>query len=115
MAVNFLMILKYIAAAGTALTGLLALVQPLSAVGFTGLSPQGGRGVTELRAIFGGLFIALGVTPFFLGRPAFVMLGIGYLAIAAVRLVSIFLDKSSVSSNWISLAVEIVFGVILVL
>jgi hypothetical protein len=36
-----------------------------------------------------------------------------YLAIAAVRLVSIFVDKSSVQSNWISLAVEIIFGIIL--
>lgn len=115
MALSFLMILKYIAAAGTALTGLLALVQPLSTVGFTGLSPVGGRGITEIRAVLGGLFIGLGVAPFFLGMPAYRMLGIGYLAIAAVRLVSIFLDHSSVSSNWISLAVEIVFGVILVL
>ena len=38
-----------------------------------------------------------------------------YLAIAAVRLVSIFVDKSSVQSNWISLAVEIIFGIILVI
>ena len=42
------------------------------------------------------------------------MLGIMYLAIGVVRLVSIFLDKSSVQSNWISLVVEIIFGIILV-
>jgi hypothetical protein len=38
-----------------------------------------------------------------------------YLAIAAVRVVSIFVDKSSVQSNWISVATEIVLGIILVL
>jgi len=37
------------------------------------------------------------------------------LAIAAVRIVFIFVDKSAVSSNWISLAVEIVFGLILII
>jgi hypothetical protein len=35
--------------------------------------------------------------------------------VAAVRLVSMFIDGSVVSSNWISLGFEIVFGLILVL
>jgi len=43
------------------------------------------------------------------------MLGIMYLAIAAVRAVSMFTDKSVEQSNIISLVVEIIFGVILVL
>ena len=42
-------------------------------------------------------------------------LGIGYLAIALARLVSILLDKSYDKSNWISLAIEIVLGIILVI
>jgi hypothetical protein len=51
----------------------------------------------------------------FLGTPAFQMLGIGYLAIAAARTISIVLDKSYAQSNIISLVTEIVLGVILVL
>ncbi len=43
------------------------------------------------------------------------MLGIAYLAIFAVRLVSLFVDKSFEQSNYISLGVEIAFGVILML
>lgn len=43
------------------------------------------------------------------------MLGIMYLAIAAVRLVSIVVDKSSVQSNWISFATEVVLGILLVI
>ena len=117
----FLLILKAIAAAGTAATGLLALFKPTSVYDFIGLVAPGPRGISEIRAIFGGLFIALGAAPFIFGinnqngHTAFMMLGIGYLAIAVVRLVSIFLDKSTASSNIISLAIEVVFGIILVL
>jgi hypothetical protein len=44
---------------------------------------NGVRGVSGIRAIFGGLFIALGIVPLFLGLVAYQMLGITYLAIAA--------------------------------
>jgi hypothetical protein len=110
-----LMVLKIIAAIGTAATGLLALIKPTAVYGFTGLLAENARGISEIRAIFGGLFIALGIAPFIFGETAYRVLGLGYLAIAAVRLISIFIDKSSVSSNWISLVIEIVFGVILIL
>lgn len=112
---NILGILKVIAALATAATGLLVLIKPDAAYGFTGLSADGPRGISEIRAIFGGLFIALGIAPLFLGATAYRMLGIGYLAIAVVRLFSIFFDHASVQSNWISLVIEIVFGIILVL
>lgn len=112
---SFLGILKIIAALATAVTGLLALVKPTAVYGFTGLMADGPRGISEIRSIFGGLFIALGIAPFIFGASAYQVLGAGYLAIALVRLVSIFLDKSTASSNLISLGIEIVFGIILVL
>ena len=109
-------ILQPIAVIATILTGLVSLVNPLGVQGFTGLTAPGGRGITEIRSILGGLFIGLGVAVFLLGtRETYQMLGIMYLAIGVVRLVSIFLDKSSVQSNWISFCVEIIFGVILVI
>ncbi len=108
-------ILKIIACVLTIGTGLLALLRPRSTPGFTGLEPAGGRGISEIRSVLGGLFIALGILPLIYGGSTYVMLGWGYLGIAVVRLVSIFLDKSSVQSNWISLAVEVVLGIILVL
>jgi len=84
--------------------------------GFTGLQPVGGRGITEIRSILGGLFIALGLYPILAaGGDGYAMLGWAYLGIAVVRLVSIFVDKSANQSNWISLGVEIIFGGILVL
>jgi Domain of unknown function (DUF4345) len=112
---NFLMILKVIAALATAATGVLALVKPDATYGFIGLTANSVRGVSEIRAVFGGLFIALGIVPLFFGATAYRMLGIGYLAIAVVRVFSIFFDKSFAQSNWISLAIEIVFGILLVL
>ncbi len=71
--------------------------------------------MSEIRSILGGLFIALGIVPLVLGGNTYTMLGWAYLGIGAVRLVSIFIDKASERSSWISLAVEVVFGVILVL
>jgi hypothetical protein len=113
---NILKILQIIAIIGTILTGMLSLFWPKMAQGFTGLTAPGGRGITEIRAVLGGLFIGLGIAVFLLGtREVYQMLGITYLAIAAVRAVSMVVDKSVEQSNIISLVVEIIFGVILVL
>lgn len=112
---TILQYLQYLACILTVIAGLFALFSPEKAVALTGLRPQGGRGLTEIRCIMGALYIALGVSPFFLGKTAFTVLGIGYLAIAIVRMISIFVDKSASSSNWGSFALEFVLGVILVL
>jgi uncharacterized membrane protein len=110
---DFWLILKIIAALATAATGLLAFVKPAATYGFIGLNANGVRGVSEIRSIFGGLFLGLGIAPLFLGAIAYQMLGIGYLAIAATRAFSIVFDKSYAQSNLISLVIEIVLGVIL--
>lgn len=108
-------ILKLIAALATIATGLLVLVKPGAAYAFTGLSADGVRGVSEMRSIFGGLFVGLGIAPLVLGAAAYQMLGIGYVAIAAARAFSIVYDRSYAQSNLISLGTEIVLGIILVL
>ena len=113
---SFIQILKIVCAIGTVATGLISLIAPRSIKGFTGLEAINSRGITEIRAVMGGLFIGLGLAPFVLAAPAvYQALGIMYLTIAIVRTLSMFLDKSVVQSNVISLAVEVVFGVILVL
>ncbi len=112
----FIQILQIIAAVATILTGLVSLLKPQSVTGFTGLRPEGGRGITEIRAVLGGFFIALGAAPLLLNSPsAYTMLGIAYLGVGLVRGISMFVDKSVERSNNISLAVEIIFGLILVL
>lgn len=113
---TLLLILKIIASVGTIATGIFALLKPTAIHGFTGIIADGGRGITEVRSIFGALFIALGTVPLISqDAKTFAMLGIGYLAIALVRLISMFLDRSVVRSNIISLITEIILGVILVL
>jgi hypothetical protein len=109
-------VLKVVAAVGTVVTGLVSLFWPKSIRGFTGLNATGPRGITEIRAVFGGFFLALGITPLVVGASEmYWMLGIAYLAVAAVRAVSMLTDKSVERSNIISLAVEVVFGAVLVL
>lgn len=113
---SILKTLQLIAIILTIVTGLVSLLWPRSVQGFTGLTAPDGRGITEIRSILGALFIGLGIAAFFLAtREVYQMLGIMYLVIAAVRFFSIFVDKSSVQSNWISLGAEIVLGIILVL
>jgi hypothetical protein len=113
---NILTILKMVAAVATLLVGLPALFRPESIYSFTGLDVQGVRGTSEIRAIMGGLLIGMGLAPLVLASPeAYRMLGIAYLAIAAARAFSIAIDRSYAPSNLVSLAVEIVFGAILVI
>ena len=113
---NLIDLLKIIAAVATIATGLFSLIKPLAVRSFTGLELPGPRGVTEIRAVLGGFFIVLGAVPLvFHSREMFLMLGLAYLGVALVRTVSIFWDKSFVQSNYISLAAEIVLGIILVL
>ena len=110
----FLQALKIAAAIGTAVTGLLSLFRPSLVTSFTGLRTEGPRGVTEVRAIFGGLLIGMGAFPLIVSAPVtYRMLGVLYLSIAVVRLVSMVVDGSVDRSNLISLAVEVIFGTIL--
>jgi hypothetical protein len=112
---SLIRILQIVAAVATIATGLFSLLAPRKVTGFTGLQPVGGRGVTEIRAVLGALFIALGAAPFFLGSTAYLVLGISYLAIAVVRAISMLIDRSVVQSNVLSLVTEIVLGVVLAL
>jgi hypothetical protein len=113
---DFLNTLKIAAALATVVTGVFSMIKPLSVQSFTGLHLPGPRGITEIRAVLGGFFIALGAAPLvFQSREMVLMLGIAYLGVAMVRALSIFIDKSFVNSNYISLAIEILLGIILVI
>ena len=112
---EFWQILKIVCVLGTLATGLFTLVRPRAIRGFTGLEAPGPRGITEIRAVMGGVFIGLGIAPLVLASPAaYQMLGIMYVVVAAIRAVSMVMDRSVMQSNVISLVVEVIFGVILV-
>jgi hypothetical protein len=112
----FLQILKIVGGVATIATGIVSLFWPLKVPGFTGLEPNGGRGITEIRTILGALFVALGAVVLYYRTPeAYMILGVTYLGMALVRGISIVVDRSAVSSNIISFIVELVFGILLVL
>ena len=111
-----LQILKYIAGVATILTGAASVFWPTKVLGFTGLDVVGGRGITEIRAVLGAVFLGLGGAVLYFNMPETnQMLGATYLVIALVRGISMIIDRSIVPSNVISLVVEIAFGVILII
>lgn len=111
-----LRILQIIVAVATIITGIVSMFWPLKVRDFTGLDVKGGRGITEIRSILGAFFIGLGFAALYFDLPeTYQMLGFTYLVVAVVRVLSMFIDKSVVSSNIISLIVEVIFGVILML
>jgi len=111
-----LRILQIIVAVATVLTGIVSLFWPLKIRNFTGLEVSGGRGLTEIRSILGAFFIGLGFAALYFDIPeTYQMLGFSYLLVAVVRGISMFVDKSVVTSNIISFIVEIIFGIILLM
>jgi len=111
-------LLKTVAALGTIVVGVISALNPTGISGFTGLAVAGNpRGTTEVRAVLGGFFIALGLAPLLFRQHApqmYLMLGFTYLVVAGVRTIAMFVDGSIEQSNIISVIVEIVFGVIIV-
>ena len=110
-----LSIFKILISIATIGIGVLPLIKPKTIFKFTGLKATGQRGITEIRVIFGGVFIALGTSALILND--FRHLGLMYLLISMIRLISMLLiDKStSESSNLISFISEVVLGIILIL
>jgi hypothetical protein len=96
--------------------GLYSFFKPKAITGFIGLEAPGPRGISELRGIFGGLLIGVGLAPLILDtQETYQAVGICYLAIAITRTISIFIDDSRAQSNLISVVTEWVFGVLLLL
>ncbi|HEY9738102.1 MAG TPA: DUF4345 family protein [Trichocoleus sp.] len=83
------------AAASLLLLGLLALFFPVSVAAFVGIRPREPEGLSEIRAIFGCFFLGLGVACLWLQSVSvFTALGIGCLAAAVGRALSLVVDRS---------------------
>jgi hypothetical protein len=113
---NLISIVKIAAAALTILSGLWRLVEPKKSMGFTGLKAATPRGVTELRAVPGGMFIGLGIAALIFPTPAvYKALAITYAVMAVIRIVSIAADKSLDKPNGINLAFDTIMAIVLFL
>ncbi len=98
----------------TAGLGVVGLVRPSAASAFTSLEPRGKIGVSEIRATYGGFFLALGAWALYTQSPtAFTVVGIAWLGAAAGRAVSVVADRSTEAKNFGGIAFEAIIGLLL--
>lgn len=99
----------------TAGLGLMGLVRPSAAAALTSIQPVGLVGVSEIRATYGGFFLALGACALVMQTPAvFSVVGIAWLGTAFGRTVSVFVDGSRSPQNVGAIAFEAAIGALLV-
>ncbi len=107
-------VLNNAGAAATAGLGIMGLVWPHAAARFTNLEPQGRIGVSEIRATYGGLFLALGAWALWAQQPAaFTVAGVAWLGAAAGRLLSVAVDRSTEPKNLGGIVFEAAIGALL--
>lgn len=101
-------------AVGTLMLGLFGLVAPLRAARMVGLAPDGSRGISELRATYGGLFAAMGLACLVLQEPAaYGVAACAWLGAATARLVSLAVDRNVSWLNLGGVALEALLGALL--
>lgn len=93
-------LLPQIAAGITALFGVWAFFQPNKFANLIALIPKGSRGLSEIRATYGGLIFSIGLFALWADAPlVYQGLGFGWLGIGIARASSFLLDKSYSSLN----------------
>lgn len=110
-------LLNLVGALVTAGLGVMGLVAPRSVHRITQLEAPTPSAFGEFRATYGGLFVGLGVAAIVWGTPeAFAIVGVGWLAIAGGRLVSVVADPGGRHPRNVgALAFESAVGLLLVL
>lgn len=107
-------VLENAGAAITALLGLMGLVRPSAAAAFTSLEPKGRIGISEIRATYGGFFLALGLCALWLQEPlAFQIVGLAWIGAAGGRLLSVIVDASRERKNLGGIVFEAGMGALL--
>lgn len=105
--------LPFIASIGTALFGITAIIKPRLIATMVGLIPQGKKGISEIRAVYGGWILGLaGFAIYNQSVPVYYCLGIGWLGAAFFRLTSFVIDKSYTPKNLRTLIYELVFALL---
>jgi hypothetical protein len=103
----------------TLVLGCIGLVDPRMVMGFVGLSAAASYEAAvlgETRALYGGLFIVLGIYTFLSGlhpavhRGRLVFIGLLWLGMSAARLFSVSVDGSPGLKGWGSMVMELLIG-----
>lgn len=109
-----LLTLNNVGALATAGLGLMALVRPSAAARFTSLRPEGLLGVSEIRATYGGLFLALGGYALWAqSDTVFTVVGVGWLGAAVGRVFSVVADRNFEPKNLGGVVFEAAIGALL--
>ncbi len=103
--------MELIAAAITVGLGLLGLLAPGKAMRLVGIEADQPHGRLDVRATYGGLFLALGAFPLISGEPiAFQMLGVAWLAAGLARAIFTPIERVWGRENLAGIAIEVGLG-----
>jgi hypothetical protein len=92
--------------------GVFGLFWPLSAARLVGLEPDGERGISEIRATYGGIFLAIGIfATIAQTSDIFRVVGVGWCGAAAARSFSYVRDNSRSPSNLGAIVFEAFVGI----
>lgn len=109
-----ILLINLLGALITFLFGVWAIFKPKQVAKFISVTPYKARGITEIRATYGGWMCGLSGFALWSQSPeVFYCLGFGWLGAAALRGVSFYLDKSYSTTNLRFVIAEIIVGIML--
>jgi hypothetical protein len=98
----------------TTVLGCGGLLVPQRVATFVSIKPIGENGVSEIRATYGGLFLALGLVCLAMQSVSFfTVAGVAWLGAAFGRLFSVLYDKNNDARNFGGLCLEGTVGILL--
>ena len=98
----------------TFLFGLWAFFQPKTVANVLALIPKGKRGISEIRATYGGVLLSFGGYALWnQSSESFQILGLSYVLAAICRSASLIFDKVSFSKSLKTIFAEIIIAVCL--
>lgn len=100
----------------TLIFGIISFLYPLKISKLVSLTPHKQYGIAEIRATYGGWIFGLAAYSIYAqNSEVFTCLGIGYLALVVVRLISIKIDNTYSSKTMKFILTEIIIGLLLLI
>ena len=94
--------------------GVLGAVSPGRAARLVSIQPIGGLGASEVRATYGGLFLAMGLACLILQSPhAYLVAGASWAGAGLMRFPSLLLDRGSFPKGLAGATLELAIGLLL--
>lgn len=107
-------IINSMGAAVNLVIGTVGVISPLAICKFVGISWEEKRGLSDVRATYGGVLFGLGGFALYMQEPMiFAAIGVAWACAAVARLISIFVDQSYQPLNFGGLIFESVVAFLL--